>query len=52
MNPQPPAAPSPPPAAASVPITEAQAFAQAWVLFVVLVAVVLGVLWAVKAYFI
>jgi hypothetical protein len=54
MNPQPPAAPSPPPAAASAPtpITEAQAFTSAWMLFVVLVAVVLGVLWAVKAYFI
>jgi len=52
MNPQPPAAPSPPPAAAPASITEAQAFTRAWMLFVVLVAVVLGVLWAVKAYFV
>ena len=51
MNPQPPAAPSPPPAAASEAITETQAFTRAWMLFVALVAVVLGLLWAVKAYF-
>ncbi|MGF6345859.1 hypothetical protein QF040_000572 [Variovorax sp. W2I14] len=51
MNPQPPAAPSPAPAAAPEVVTEAQAFTRAWMVFVVLVAVVLGVLWAVKAHF-
>lgn len=52
MNPQPPAAPDTPPAAAAVAvaITETQAFTRAWVLFVVLVAAVVGVLWAVKAW--
>lgn len=49
MNPQPPATPDTPPAAA-VAITETQAFTRAWVLFVVLVAAVVGVLWAVKAW--
>ncbi|MDQ0032991.1 hypothetical protein J2W30_000732 [Variovorax boronicumulans] len=32
-------------------MTEAQAFTRAWMVFVVLVAVVLGVLWAVKVHF-
>ncbi|MET3493548.1 hypothetical protein [Variovorax boronicumulans] len=50
MNPQPPATPDTPPATAAVAITETQAFTRAWMLFVMLVAAVVGVLWAVKTW--
>jgi hypothetical protein len=50
MTPPPPAAPTPP-EAAPAEITETQAFTRAWVVFVLLFAVVLAVLWAVNARF-
>ena len=51
-SPHPPVDPSPPPAAAPAEeLTETQAFTRAWVVFILLFAAVIGLLWANKAYF-
>ncbi|BEP41777.1 hypothetical protein GmRootV15_23660 [Variovorax sp. V15] len=51
-QPQPDVTVSPPPAADAQPeLTETQAFMRAWVMFAVLFAVVLGLLWLLQSHF-